>query len=264
MRNLLITTAIASTFAGVAFAEDTAAYAGPTLSGEVSLDFAETAAGDYGGSMGLELNVDAMGMGDVALGFAATEGNALTLDTWTVGTPLPGGIDIAMGNDNGAWVGAEGEQTLAAPGMNTGVQVGVAGATVALGFTDWTADLTDLENIQGSYTVDMGGLDVTAAADYNFDSEDFAVGAEVAGLDVGVAELGGALTYDGGTEAIGYEVVADAFGATAFVNGDDSDMLQNVGGEYAYGLGGATVTAGATYNFDAEEVTPTVGVSFAF
>lgn len=262
MRNLLITTAVASSFAGVAFAEE-AAYTGPTLSGEVSLDFAETAAGDFGGTMGLDLGVDA-GLGDVALGFEATEGGALTLDTWTVGTPLPGGIDVAIGNDNGTFVGAEGEQTLAAPAMTTGVQVGVAGATVAVGWTDWTADMTDLNNIQGSYTVDMGGLDVTAAADYNFNSEDYAIGAEVAGLNVGIADLGGAVTYDGATEEIGYEVVAGAYGATAFLNGDDSDMLQNVGGEYAYGIGGATVTAGATYNFDAEEVTPTVGVNFAF
>ena len=264
MRNLFITTAIASTFAGAAFAQDTAAYAGPKLSGEVSIDIAETAAGDWGGSMGLDLDVDAAGLGSVALGFDATEGNALTLDTWTVGTPVAPGLDIAIGNDNGVFVGAEGEQTLAAPGMTTGVQVGIAGAKVAVGWTDWTADLTDINNIQGSYTLGVGGLDVTAAGDYNLNTEDFAVGAEVAGLNVGPAELGGALTYDGGTEAIGYEVVAGVMGVTTYLNGDDGEMLQNVGGSYEYGLGGATLSGGLSYNFQSEDVTPTVGVSFSF
>lgn len=265
MRNLFITTAIATLFAGTAFAQDTSAHAGPTLSGEVSIDFAETAAGDWGGAMALELGVAATGLGTVDLGFDATEGNALTLDTWTVGTQVPfADIDVAIGNDNGAFVGAEGEQTLAAPGMTTGIQVGIAGAKVALGFTDWTKDITDINNIQGSYTLGFAGLSVTAAGDYNLNSEDFAVGAEVSGLDLGVASLGGAVTYDGGAEAIGYEVVADTFGITAYVNGDDSELLQNVGGKYEYAIGGATVNGGLSYNFNAEEVTPTVGLSFAF
>lgn len=262
MRNLLITTALVTSFAGAAMAED--ALAGPFLSGEVSLDFAETAAGDWGGQMGVDLDVTVDGLAFVDLGFDTAADEALTLDTWTVGTVVPGGIELAMGNDNGVFVGAEGEQTLAAPAMTESVKVSVGDAAVAVGFTDWEADITDVSNIQAAYTLDVAGLDMTAAGDYNLNTESFAIGAEVGGLDVGIGELGGAITYDDGAEAIGYEVVAEAFGVTAYLNGDDTEALQNIGGEYAYGLGGAELTAGANYNLDAEEFQPSVGISFAF
>ena len=62
----------------------------PVLSGEVSLDFAETAAGDIGGTMGLDLGVDVSGLATVDLDFSATDGTAVTLDNWTVGTTLGG------------------------------------------------------------------------------------------------------------------------------------------------------------------------------
>jgi len=264
MCNLFITTAIASSFAGVAFAQE-AAPAGPTLSGEVSLDFAETAAGDWGGSMGVEVDVNAAGLGNVDLGFAAKSGGALTLDTWTVGTDLAPGLGVAIGNDNGVFVGAEGEQTLAAPAMTESVQVGYGPAAVALGFTDWTADITDVSNIQGSYTLGVAGMAVTAAADYNFNTENTMIGAEVGGFDVvGLATVGGAMTYDFDAENIGYELVADAFGVTGYLNGDDTDAMQNIGGEYSYNIGAAKVTAGANYNIDAEDFAPNVGVAFAF
>jgi hypothetical protein len=160
--------------------------------------------------------------------------------------------------------GAEGEQTLAAPAMAEAVQVTVGDAVVAVGLTDWTTDVTDVSNIQGAYTMNVANLDVTAAADYNLDSENTILGAGVGGLDLGLASVGGALTYDVDAETFGYEGVATAMGITAYLNGDDTDALQNIGGDYEMEVGGATFTAGANYNLDTEDFAPTASIAFAF
>ena len=264
MRNVFITTVAAMAISTAAFAEDTAApVAAPVLSGEVSLDFAETAGDKIGGTMNLDLGVDMGGLATIDLDFVATDGNAVTLDTWAVGTTVAG-LGVAFGDDLGVMPGAEGEQTLAAPAMAEAVQVTVGDAVVAVGLTDWTTDVTDVSNIQGAYTMGVAGLDVTAAADYNLDSENTVLGAGVGGLDLGVASLGGAMTYDVDGETFGFETVATAGGLTAYLNGDDTDALQNIGGEYEYLLGGAALTAGANYNVDTEDFTPTASLSFNF
>ena len=268
MRNVFITTIAALAIAGAAQAEDTVTKTqtpvmGPVLSGELSLDFAETTNNNYGGTFGLDLGVDVQGLATIDLDFSATDGSSLTLDNWTVGTEVAG-VGVALGDDNGVMPGAEGEQTLAAPAMTESVQVTVGAASVALGFTDWTTDITDISNVQGAYTLGVAGLDVTAAADYNLDTENTVLGAGVDGLDLGVASLGGAMTYDVDAEVFGYETVATTGGLTAYLNGDDTDALQNIGGEYEVLVGGATFTAGANYDLDAEDLTPTAGLSFNF
>ena len=112
--------------------------------------------------------------------------------------------------------------------------------------------------------MNVANLDVTAAADYNLDSENTVLGAEVGGLDLGMASLGGAMTYDMDAETFGFEGVATRDGITAYLNGDDTDALQNIGGEYEINVNGATFTAGANYNLDTEDFAPTAGVAFAF
>ncbi len=264
MRNVFITTVAALAMTTAAFAEDAPApVTGPVISGEVSLDFAETTNNKYGGTMGLDLGVDVSGMATVDLDMSATDGSSLTLDNWTVGTTV-NGLSLAFGDDNGVMPGAEGEQTLAAPAMAESLQVSTGAVSVAVGLTDWTADITDISNVQGAYTLGVAGLDVTAAADYNLDSENTVLGAGISGLDLGLASLGGAMTYDVDGETFGYETVATAMGITAYLNGDDTDMLQNIGGEYETSVGGATFTAGANYNIDTEDFAPTASIGFAF
>jgi len=265
MRNVFITTVAAMAISTAAFAEDTttAAPTGPVISGAVNLDFAETAGDNYGGTMGIELDIDAGSLATVDLDFSATDGSALTLDTWAVGTSVAG-VGVAVGDDLGVMPGAEGEQTLAAPAMAEAVQVTVGDAVVAVGLTDWTTDVTDVSNIQGAYTIDMNRFAVTAAADYNMDSENTVLGAGIAGLDLGVATLGGAATYDMDAETFGFESVVSSGGLTAYLNGDDTDFMQNIGGEYEVNVNGATFTAGANYNVDTEDFAPTASVAFAF
>jgi len=252
----------ATLFAGAAFAETPAM--SPVLSGEVELKFTQDANDDWGGAMGLDLGVDAAGLATVDLDFSATDGGALTLDNWTVGTTI-NAIGIAIGDDNGVFVGAEGEHTIAAPAMTESVKVTAGDASVAIGFNNWSSDITDISNIQGAYTLgDVAGLAVTASGDYNMNTENTVLGASASGLDLGVASLGGTVTYDVDAEKFAFEGVANTMGLTAYINGDQDDTLQNIGGEYVYGLGGAELTAGANYNLDTEDFTPTLGLSFNF
>jgi hypothetical protein len=268
MRNVFITTIAALAIAGAAQAEDTVTKTqtpvmGPVLSGELSLDFAETTNNNYGGTFGLDLGIDVQGLATVDLDFEVDEAGNGSLADWTVGTTV-GGLGVAAGTDNGVMPGAEGEQTLAAPVMTESVAVTAGGASVALGFTDWNTDITDISNVQGAYTMGVAGIDVTAAADYNMDSENTVLGAGVSGLDLGVAALGGAMTYDMDAEVFGFEAVATTGGLTAYLNGDDTNRLQNIGGEYTMDVNGATIAAGANYDTDTKDLTPTLGLSFNF
>ena len=226
------------------------------ISGEVGVDFAETTSGDWGGTRDVDMDIDAAG---IALGFGAKEGGSVTLDTWTVGTDM-NGVGVAFGNDNGAWVDAEGEQTINNPAMTESLQLSTGGATVAMGFTNWNSDITDISNIQGSYALG----DVTIAGDYNLDSENTVLGVEHAGIGLGSASVGGALTYDIDGEMLAYETVAKTGAIVAYANGDQDDLLQNIGGDYTWDINGMEISAGGVYDLDAEDLKPTVGVSFSF
>ena len=253
-----------------AMAEETVAVAtptGPVISGAVNLDFAETTAGKTGGTMGIELDIDAGSLATVDLDFKATDGNSLTLDTWTVGTEVAG-VGVAVGDDNNLMpetaANATADGTLAKPAMTESVALSFGSASVAVGLTDYTTDITEVSNVQGAYTIDMDRFAITGALDYNRTSENTVLGAEVAGVDLGMATAGGALTYDTDAEDWAYEGTVDVSGLTAYINGTDANRLQHVGGEYTMDVAGAELTAGVDYDTDAETWTPTAGLSFNF
>jgi len=253
-----------------AMAEETVAVATPTapvLTGAINLDFAETTAGKTAGTMGVELDFDAGDVATVDLDFKATDGNALTLDTWTVGTTI-GAVGLAFGDDNGllpeTGANASADGTLAKPAMTESLALSFGGASVAVGLTDWTTDVSEVSNLQGAYTVDAGIADVTASADYNRTSENTVLGAEVAGLDLGLATAGGMVTYDTDAEDWAFEGSVAVDGLSAYVNGTDDNRLQHVGGEYVLNYAGAELSAGVDYDTDAKDWTPTAGLSFNF
>ena len=245
----------------------TQAPVGLVLSGAVNLDFAETAAGKTAGVMGIELDVDAGSLATVDLDFKATDGNALTLDTWTVGTTI-GAVGLAFGDDNGllpeTGANASADGTLAKPAMTESLALSFGGASVAVGLTDWTTDVTEVSNLQGAYTVDAGIVDVTASADYNRTSENTVLGAEVAGLDLGMVTAGGMATYDTDAEDWAFEGSVATGGLSAYINGSDENRLQHVGGEYVLNYAGAELSAGVDYDTDAKDWTPTAGLAFNF
>ena len=239
----------------------------PVISGAINLDFAETTAGKTAGTMGVELDVDAGSMATVDLDFKATDGNALTLDTWAVGTTVAG-VGVVFGDDNNLMpetnANASTDGTLAAPAMTESVALSFGNASVAVGLTDWTTDVTEVSNLQGAYTVDAGIADVTASADYNRASENTVLGAEVAGLDLGMVTAGGMATYDLDAEAMAFEGSLAVSGLEAYINGSDTNKLQHIGGEYTVDVAGAELSAGIDYDTDAKDWTPTAGLSFNF
>jgi hypothetical protein len=247
--------------------EVTPTAATPVISGAVNLDFAETAANKTAGTMGIELDVDAGSLATVDLDFKATDGNSLTLDTWTVGTTI-GAVGLAFGDDNGllpeTGANASADGTLAKPAMTESLALSFGNASVAVGLTDWTTDVSEVSNLQGAYTVDAGIVDVTASADYNRTTENTVIGAEVGGLDLGMMTAGGALTYDTDAADWAFEGSVATGGLSAYINGTDDNRLQHVGGEYVMNYAGAELSAGVDYDTDAEDWTPQAGISFNF
>ena len=249
--------------ASSAMAEDTTTAVNPLMTGELSLNFAETANNNVGGTMALDLDINAAGVATVDLGLKATDGNAVTLDTWTVGTSV-NGLALSFGDDHNLMpetaANAAADGTLAVPAMTESLQVGVAGVSVAVGLTDWTTDISDISNVQGAYT--LGNIAISG--DYNIDSENTVLGAEVAGIDLGMLTAGSALSYDVDAEAFAFEGMVARNGLSAYLNGTDDNRLQNIGGEYEVDVNGATFTAGANYDLDDEDLTPTASLSFNF
>ena len=261
---------VAAMAANSAVAEETVAVATPTapvMTGAINLDFAETTAGKTAGTMGIELDFDAGDVATIDLDFKATDGNALTLDTWTVGTQV-GALGLAFGDDNGLLpeTGANSAVygTLAKPAMTESLALSFGSASVAVGLGSWTTDVTDISNLQGAYTLDTGVASVTASADYNRTSENTVLGAEVAGIDLGMITAGGMATYDMDAEAMAYEGSVALSGLEAYINGSDANKLQHVGGEYTMDVAGAELSAGIDYDTDAKDWTPTAGLSFNF
>ena len=88
MRNVLFSTValVAMTTAALAEQDSAVMPYGPILSGEVALDFAENSAGDYAGTMGIDLGINATGLATVDLDFEVDEDGNGSLADWTVGT----------------------------------------------------------------------------------------------------------------------------------------------------------------------------------
>lgn len=256
MSKLLTTTALVM-FTGTAMAAD--------LSGEITVDIEENAAGDWGATTSFDLGISAGDIATGAMSFVVDSEGDVALDEYAIGTPVAGAF-ISFGDQGNAWIDSEDGSTLADPAMEESIMVSAHGATMAIGWTDIEADATEISNVQGLYgmTIGAGAAHVTTAGDYNFNSEEWTIGGRADTFlseDIGA---GAAMTYGSADETIGYEADATAYGVTAYLNGDQDDMAQNVGGSYTYNLNGIKLGAGVNYNIDSEETTPSASVAFAF
>ena len=74
--------------------------------------------------------------------------------------------------------------------------------------------------------------------------------------------IGGTATY--AADKLGYEVNANAGVISMFANGDEDNKLQHIGAGVKGSLNGLDLYAEASYDTDAEDLTPAVGVSFKF
>ena len=265
MKNTILSIVAVFSTAGYTMAEEAAVANPVTLTGEIKTTIAETAADKYGATTTFGLDVGVTGIAFGGLDFAVGSDDKLALDEWHVGANL-GLATVSYGDQGNNWIGAEGEQTIADPAMGDSLKVSVGDATVALGMTDATADVTDLSNVQATYTMGVADdLSLTGAVDYNLDSETTILGASLGGVDLGVATASGAFTYGLDSEAWGYEGVVATGGLTAYINGDNVDALQNIGGGYDMTIAsGLELGAGVSYNMNSEEFKPSVSASFSF
>jgi len=262
MRNVFILAAAAAMAATVANADTVnPAPAGAMLTGSMEVEVNS----DKEATLTLGAGLSA---GDLAFGsfnVESVDGGSFTLDQWQIGADVAGAT-VSFGNQDGVFVEGENGATLAAPAMEESLKVSVGDAQVAVGLTDWNADITDISNVQGAYTIGtVAGLaSVTASGDYNLDSEDWTLGGRASGVEVANIMLGSTLTYSSADEQIAYEVDGTMMGVTAYVNGDADDTLQNIGASYGRTVAGLDLGTELNYNLDSEEFTPSVKVGFKF
>ena len=260
MRNVFILAAAAAMAATVANADTVnPAPAGAMLTGSMEVEVNS----DKEATLTLGAGLSA---GDLAFGsfnVESVDGGSFTLDQWQIGADVAGAT-VSFGNQDGVFVEGENGATLAAPAMEESLKVSVGDAQVAVGLTDWNADITDISNVQGAYTVGAGFASITASGDYNLDSEEYMLGGRASGVEVANIMLGSTLTYGSADEKIAYEVDGTMMNVTAYLNGDDTDTLQNVGASYGRTVAGLDLGTELNYNLDTEEFTPNVTVGFKF
>ena len=66
------------------------------------------------------------------------------------------------------------------------------------------------------------------------------------------------------TEKFAFEADGTVFGFTAYINGDQDDMTQNLGASYAYDFNGIELEPSVNYDMNAEDFAPAVTATFSF
>lgn len=261
MKKILLSTAAITLLAGAAYAENTVV--GPVIGGSVEVEVKENAAGDYGATTTFNVGIAAAGLAYGSASVESVNGNTFEIDEWQIGTQV-GSVDLSFGDQGGVFVESWSDYSdIIDPAMTESLAVSVGDLAVAVGFNDVTSDISDISNVQGAYTLGTDSVALTASADYNFNSEDWAVGTRAAGEVAGIG-LGTTLSYGSAAESLAYEVDGTIKGITAYVNGNQDDMLRNVGAGYEMGYNNMTLATDVNYDIDAEELAPRVTVTFRF
>tara|TARA_R110002153_G_scaffold8441_2_gene36275 strand:- start:143 stop:946 length:804 start_codon:yes stop_codon:yes gene_type:complete len=253
----------------------TAAHADMNVGGDISAEVKKNSTTDQYETvtkLGLSFdgNLDESNPAFGGFNFKSTDGGALALDEWNIGTAMMG-ARVSFGKQGGVFVEDTvdaAHASVAAPAMKESIQVEVGSLELALGLDDYKNDLFgNNDNLQAAYTVATPVGNLKGSIDYNIDSTEYLYGARVdtAPVDtIGGATLGGVMTYGTELQTLSFEADATAFGITAYLNGDENDMTENVGAGYVTEVGGLGLETAMNYNFDAEEVSPQVTLSFAF
>ena len=262
MKKLLISASAIMFLAGTAYAQDITTK--PVMNGSVEVEVKENSAGDYAATTTFGLGVE---VGSIAYGSASVEsinGNTFEIDEWQIGTML-GSLDLSFGDQGGMFVESWSDySSIIDPEMAESVAVRAGDLAFAVGFTDITNDISDISNIQGAYTLGVDVVEVTASADYNFNSDDWAVGTRAEGIQLAGIDLGSTMSYGSAADELAYEVDGTLMGITAYVNGDQNDILENIGAGYDFGYGNMAIGTDINYNVDSEKLSPKVALKLNF
>lgn len=256
MKTTILAIAAACALATTTFAAE--------VSGSANLEFTKNAADDVVASTTIGLDVTGMGDSFASIGFESVDSSSIEIDTYSFGTVV-NGVTVSFGKQEDLFAspGLEvvGGETLVTPADDVvSVRASAGALAVQLGFSDLTTDASELENIQAAYGAQIGVVSLDGAIDYNFDTEDTIV-AGTAAVDASVAQVVLDVSY---ADAFAYELSANNYGATVFVNGDENDSFQNVGAGYTGTYNQVTYYVEAGYNVDTEDFTPAAGVTFSF
>ena len=248
---------------------DTTAHTHPAptspVSAAVEFDVTKNTAGKYVGKTTLDLVLETTGPAFGGISFTATPGTSVSVEEWHVGTTVAGAT-VSLGKQGDLFPSAGltkvGSTTLANPTVNESVIATAGGISVMAGFDSLSTDVTDLDNVQAAYDFKIGAIGMGAAVDYNTDTKAKSYGVS-SSLDLTSSmSIGGTATY--AADKLGYEVNANAGVISMFANGDEDNKLQHIGAGVKGSLNGLDLYAEASYDTDAEDLTPAVGVSFKF
>lgn len=263
MKKLLLSSSAITFLASAVYAGDLADMS-PIIGGSIEVEVKENDAGDFAATSTLNVGMASVG---VAYGYASVEsvdGNTFEIDEWQLGTQV-GSVGVSFGNQGDLFVSSWSDYSnVFDSAMAESLAVNAGAASVALGFTDITSDVTDINIIQGAYTLALGTTLLTASAEYDFDAEEWAVGTRSEGLELAGINLGSTMSYASATETFAYELDGGIWGLTTYVNGDQNDMLQNIGAGYTLDYSSMAITTDINYNIDAEEFSPRVAVALSF
>jgi hypothetical protein len=239
---------------------------GPMVGGSIEVEIAENDAGEYAATTTFGVGIVTPGLVFGEIGVESVDGDTFDVNKWYIGAAIGENATLSFGDhDGGVFIGAYSDYSnIADPEINEALMFTIGSASAALGFTDIENDITDISNVQAAYEFDASVAFVTASVDYNFNSDEFAIGTRTAGVNIGVVALGSTLSYASVSETLAYEMDATAFGLTGYVNGDNDDSLRNFGVGYERGIGSLTIFANVNYDTNVEDVTSKAGVSFSF
>ena len=213
-------------------------------------------------TLGFELEGTGPAFGGIEL--KAVDGT-ISVGDWNIGTAVANAtVSLGKQGDLFPSAGLEtvGSTTLANPTVNESVMVTMGNLSAMAGFDGLTTDVTDLDNLQVAYNLELGAIDTTVAMDYNTDTEAKAYGVS-SSLDLTTdLSIGGTATY--AADKLAYEVNANAGVISLFADGDEDNTLQHIGAGVKGSLNGLDLYAEASYDTDAESLTPAIGASFKF
>ena len=247
---------------------DTTAHTHPAptspVSASIEFDVTKNTADKYVGKTTLGFELEGTGPAFGGIELKAIDGT-ISIGDWNIGTAVAGAtVSLGKQGDLFPSAGLEvvGSTTLANPTVNESVMATAGGISVMAGFDSLSTDVTDLDNVQAAYDFKIGAIGMGAAVDYNTDTKAKSYGVS-SSLDLTSSmSIGGTATY--AADKLGYEVNANAGVISMFANGDEDNKLQHIGAGVKGSLNGLDLYAEASYDTDAEDLTPAVGVSFKF
>ena len=247
---------------------DTTAHTHPAptspVSASIEFDVTKNTADKYVGKTTLGFELEGTGPAFGGIELKAIDGT-ISIGDWNIGTAVAGAtVSLGKQGDLFPSAGLEvvGSTTLANPTVNESVIATAGGISVMAGFDGLSTDVTDLDNVQAAYDFKIGAIGMGAAVDYNTDTKAKSYGVS-SSLDLTSSmSIGGTATY--AADKLGYEVNANAGVISMFANGDEDNKLQHIGAGVKGSLNGLDLYAEASYDTDAKDLTPAVGVSFKF